>query len=145
MAPALWDLLVLHALACAGMTGVILVSQFAVYPQFARISESSFAAYHQAYTRGMGWVVVPLFGLETLTAAAWVWLAPSAPVAWSNLGLVGVLWASTAFLQVPCHQRLSQGFDPAVHRRLVSTNWLRTVIWTTRSVALAAGLVHGSI
>jgi hypothetical protein len=135
------DLLVLHAIACAGMTGVILVSQFAVYPQFGRIAETSFAAYHRAYTRGMAWVVAPLFGLETLTAIVLTFLEPSNLWVWANLGLVGLLWASTGGIQVPCHRLLSRGFDAAVHRRLVATNWVRTVIWVTRSLALGGILL----
>jgi hypothetical protein len=39
-------------------------------------------------------------------------------------------------LQVPLHQKLSSGFDAAVHRRLVATNWWRTVGWTLRGVCL---------
>jgi hypothetical protein len=41
-------------------------------------------------------------------------------------------------LQVPCHRTLERGFDPAVARRLVATNWIRTVCWSLRLlVALA--------
>jgi hypothetical protein len=40
--------------------------------------------------------------------------------------------------RAPAHRRLSGGFDPAVHRRLVTSNWIRTVAWMTRlPVALA--------
>jgi hypothetical protein len=34
--------------------------------------------------------------------------------------------------------RLSTGFDPVVHRRLVRTNWIRTAAWTVRGAAAVA-------
>jgi hypothetical protein len=52
------------------------------------------------------------------------------------LGCVTLLliWCSTAFLQVPMHQRLSSGFDAAAHRSLVKTNWVRTILWSARAL-----------
>jgi len=35
---------------------------------------------------------------------------------------LAVIWLSTAFVQVPCHEVLSRSFDSDVHQRLVSTN-----------------------
>ena len=73
--------------------------------------------------------------IELITA---VWLVLDRPPvipAWAVLlgvVLVGVIWLSTAFVQVPLHQALSNGFDADVHRRLVATNWIRTVAWTIR-------------
>jgi hypothetical protein len=52
-------------------------------------------------------------------------------------GLLLAVWGSTFLLQVPCHERLSAGWDEAVHARLVATNWIRTAGWTLRLVLLA--------
>ena len=45
-----------------------------------------------------------------------------------------IIWLSTMVLQVPCHRRLETGFDAAVARRLVRTNWVRTFAWTALGV-----------
>ena len=45
-------------------------------------------------------------------------------------------------LQVPCHSRLAQGFDEPTWRRLVATNWIRTVAWSAR-MPLALMLLAG--
>lgn len=78
--------------------------------------------------------------IELVTA---VWLVLDRPAAfppWAVVAgalLVGVLWASTAFVQVPLHTALSAGpFDAEAHARLVATNWIRTAAWSVR-----AGLV----
>ena len=76
--------------------------------------------------------------LELATA---VWLVLDRPAVFplwavvAGVVLVGVIWASTAFVQVPLHARLAV-FDPDAQARLVATNWVRTAAWTLR-----AGLV----
>jgi hypothetical protein len=55
--------------------------------------------------------------------------------------LVVVIWFSTFLLQVPCHTRLSQGFDAQIHAQLVSTNWIRTLAWSARAV-VAMGMIY---
>jgi hypothetical protein len=54
--------------------------------------------------------------------------------AWVACGLVGIIWLSTAFLQVPMRRRLAAGFDDDAHRRLVSLNWIRTTAWSVRGL-----------
>ena len=46
--------------------------------------------------------------------------------------LLGVVWVSTWALQVPAHGRLANGFDVGSHRRLVVSNWVRTLGWSAR-------------
>jgi hypothetical protein len=50
--------------------------------------------------------------------------------------LLVAIWLSTMLLQVPEHGRLSAGYVADAHRRLVATNWIRTVAWTLRSAIL---------
>ena len=42
------------------------------------------------------------------------------------VGMITVVCFSSQFVKVPCHAQLSRAFNPNVHRRLVSTNWVRT-------------------
>jgi hypothetical protein len=45
-------------------------------------------------------------------------------------------------MQVPCHNRLAERFDGSLVRRLVLTNWVRTLAWSARSgIALLLPLV----
>ncbi len=116
------------------MIGVIWFVQIVHYPLFERI-EANFPAYSAAHQSLTGWVVGPVMLVELLTSALLILYSPlqiNRLLLWIGLALVGVLWVSTGVLQVPAHQRLSAGFDPAVHKRLVATNWLRSVIWTLR-------------
>jgi hypothetical protein len=126
---------VVHLVATTLMAGVILYVQAVHYPLMADVGRERFARYEARHTRRTGWVVVPLM-LTELVTAGWLAAAPPEPgdrlVAWIGLMILAVIWVSTAALQVPAHRRLADGFDPAAHRRLVATNWIRTAGWAAR-------------
>jgi hypothetical protein len=50
-----------------------------------------------------------------------------------GVGLLAIIWLSTAALQVPIHRRLLDGYDEAAVARLVRSNWVRTLAWTARA------------
>ena len=126
----------MHAAATLFMTGVIWFVQLVHYPLFAAVGEGEAAAYHRAHGRRTSWVVGPPMLVELAAAVALVWMAPAGVGrgwAWCGLALLGVVWLSTAALQVPAHQRLDAGRDRATERQLVAGNWIRTVAWSARA------------
>jgi hypothetical protein len=129
-------IVVLHTAATLFMTGLIWFVQVVHYPLKAEVGRASFVGYQAHHMRRTGWVVGPPMIVEALTSA-WFVLAPppgvSSAAVLSGLGLLIVIWGATAIFSVPGHARLSEGFDPVAHRRLVRTNWIRTVCWTGRS------------
>jgi uncharacterized membrane protein len=136
--------LAVHAAATWFMVGVIWFVQIVHYPLFAGVGASGFEAYSGLHQRLTGYVVVPAMLIELVTAAL-IAAAPPAGIgrgwALAGLALVLLVWGSTFLLQVPCHRRLSRGFDAAVHRRLVRTNLLRAVLWSARGVLALAFLL----
>ncbi|MBI1338452.1 MAG: hypothetical protein GC164_16035 [Phycisphaera sp.] len=126
------------------MVGLIWFVQIVHYPLFARVGGDVFAVYEWHHTRQTTWVVAPLMLTELVSAVAIVLWPPRAvapSLAWSGLVLLAVIWLSTALLQVPCHRKLERGFDPRVARRLVSSNWVRTVAWSLRGL-VALGMLY---
>ena len=129
-------LLLVHAAATLAMWGVILMVQLVHYPLFRLVGERSYAAYQAEHMRRITWIVAPLMTTELVTAGLLVWAPPAAVpgwAAWTGVGLVLWIWGTTALVQVPLHSRLTDGFDADAYRRLVRTNWLRTVAWTLRA------------
>lgn len=119
------------------LTGLIWTVQRVHYPYLSYTSGSSFVEAHTFHTRRIGELVVPLMLVEMAGAALLCWRIPHfvpPREAWIGLALVGIVWGSTALLQVPEHQTLGRGPDPAALRRLVLTNWVRTVAWTVRAL-----------
>ena len=129
--------LMAQAIGTLGMLGVIWIIQVAHYPLQRFVDREQFVAYQASHMRRITFVVGPLMLLE---AAAAVWLlfldlpAPGTQLAWIGMGLVLLLWLSTLVLQVPCHWVLERGWDDRAYRRLVATNWLRTLAWSARAV-----------
>ncbi len=130
-------LLIAQVAATLVMVGIIWFVQIVHYPLFERVGKGSFPAYAGGHTYRTGLVVGPPMLLELATAVTLLFLRPqgvSASLAWIGLALLAVIWLSTAILQMPRHRALAPGFDPAPHRSLVLSNWLRTAAWTARGV-----------
>ena len=62
-------------------------------------------------------------------------------MAWLGFFLLAFVWGVTAVFSVPAHGRLLEGFDEVAHRKLVRTNWLRTLGWSVRGGLAIALLV----
>lgn len=131
--------LVLNAAVTWFMTGVIWIVQVVHYPLFSYADRATYPAFAEAHGRLITLIVGPAMLAEAATALWLVSERPAAlPVRWAliGVGLVGVIWASTALLQVPMHGQLAQGYDARAHGWLVGTNWIRTTAWTARSLLL---------
>ncbi len=120
------------------MTGIIWFVQIVHYPLFRHIGSADFLGYEAEHATRTGWVVGPLMCLELVTSVLLLWARwrpaeVSEASAWLGAGLVGIIWMSTAFLQVPLHNRLTSGFDLQAVDRLIATNWIRTLAWTART------------
>jgi hypothetical protein len=115
------------------MTGVIWVVQLVHYPTYLWIDESRFAAFEAFHCNRIGFIVAPLMILEATTGLYLTWAFPGVTTV-TGLILIGIVWASTFFIQVPIHNRLSSGFDRTLALQLIHTNWIRTALWTIRLV-----------
>ncbi|QDV33283.1 hypothetical protein [Tautonia plasticadhaerens] len=142
----------LALLLCLGstlsMAGLIWFVQVVHYPLLGEVGPGSFGRYHAEHVRRTGPVVGPAM-IGELASAAWLVVDPpqGCPgwLAVAGLSAATLAWISTAAVQVPLHRRLASGFDAGAHRRLVRTNWARTVSWSAHAliVLTMAGLAMG--
>ena len=117
------------------LVGLIWFVQMVHYPLFDGVGAGGFALYEARHARWTGVVVAPAMLVELATAVLLVWRRPAGIPRWAMpLGLAGVLalWGVTFGVSVPQHAVLAGGFDAEAHRVLVSTNWIRTALWTAR-------------
>ena len=121
------------------LCGVIWIIQLVHYPFFSQVGADNFQKFHQSHSFWITPIVAPLMIVELLTSLLILFYTPT------NLNykllvfafiLTLITWASTAFIQVPLHNKLAQGFDAAIHAELVNTNWIRTAAWSLRGVLL---------
>jgi len=130
-------LLQAHLASTLFMTGLIWFVQIVHYPLFAETGRAEFAGYELRHSRLTTWVVGPAMIVEAVTAALILLQPPpgvSVSLLVSGFVLLVIIWLSTALVQVPCHHALTRGFDAAVHRRLVRSNWVRTIGWSLRAL-----------
>jgi len=132
-------LLLAQTAATLFMTGVIWIVQTVHYPLFARVGVDAFREYAQGHQRRISPVVGIAMPVEAVTAVLLLRFTP--PGVDRSLLVVGailllLIWLTTALLQVPAHRRLSTGYDSRTVSRLVTTNWLRTSLWSVRSVLI---------
>lgn len=135
--------LVVGTAAAWAMVGVIWMVQVVHYPMLARFSAVSPAVEAVDHQRRITWVVGPLMAAEGVTALILLVDRPdtmSAVGAWTAAALLGVALGSTVLFQVPLHGRLAKAHDAEAAKRLIATNWIRTVAWTARGIVLAGVL-----
>lgn len=130
-------LFLIHLATTFFMIGLIWFVQVVHYPLFARTGITEFPQYERNHTTATTWVVGPPMLLEVCSALLLLWFRPTGISILQcvlGLALLGVIWGSTLVFQIPCHDVLCKGFDATVHKRLVSTNWIRTAAWSLRGV-----------
>lgn len=132
----------IHWACCLMLTGLIWVIQLVHYPSFLWIDPSKFVKFTEFHGKRISLIVIPLMVIELATAVllcfemnSFVWRL--------NLGGVLLIWASTFFISVPLHIKLDKERHEPTIKRLIITNWPRTVLWTARSIMIAGYMMRG--
>lgn len=135
----------LHFASVAFMTGLIWLVQVVHYPLMNRVDPAQFTSFHAVHSTRITFIVGPAMLVELATAIGLVVAASfgsfAKVLAWSCLALTAGVFASTAFLSVPQHAILGENFNQSAHARLVSTNWVRTILWSLHLVICLWGSI----
>lgn len=139
--------LVVNLLATWTMVGVIWFVQVVHYPLLSVVPVESAASVAVEHQRRTGWVVGAPMALEGVSTLALLFMVPQG-VAWFVPWLAGIPLAvalgATIFLSVPRHERMARDPDIEVGRELVTTNWVRTIAWTSRGF-IVGGMVLATL
>ncbi len=133
-------LLAFHLAFTWYMVGLIWFVQLVHYPMMSLVGTEGYHRYQEAHMRRTTWAVGFAMLAEAITALALVFVLDGMAVvwAWRGLTILAAVWIVTAVFSVPAHGRLLKAFDEEAHRRLVATNWLRTIGWTARGLVSIA-------
>ena len=119
------------------MVGLIWFVQIVHYPLFGYLGSKEFETFHEHHkiliTPVVGFVMI----VELVTTGILIFQIPVGMPNWTvivGIILIGVIWISTLFLQIPYHNKLSSKFDKNVLMMLVNTNWIRTICWSLRGI-----------
>ena len=121
------------------MVGLIWLIQIVHYPLFKFIGNNEFQTYHNGHSV----LITPLVGtvmiIELISSILLVVFPPknvSITIPIIGVILVFIIWASTAFLQIPQHNALLKSYGFEAHNLLVQSNWIRTLAWSMRGLLL---------
>ena len=131
-------ILAAQALASSAMCGLIWFVQLVHYPLFASGDATHAPGYADENQLRTSPVVIPPMLIEAATATLVAVFPPPTigrPAALAGLAMVAALWLSTLLVQMPLHARLKhEGHTPAIVAALVNSNWVRTILWSARSL-----------
>ena len=136
----------INASASTVMTGLIWFVQIVHYPLLAATPPEQSIATALVHQRRTGYVVALPMAVEGFSTLALLADPPTrVALAWPWIGavLLAVSLGSTVLLSVPLHARMARGYLPDTGRRLVVTNWPRTIAWTLRAVLLMTLVATG--
>lgn len=129
--------LVANLAGTALMVGFTWTIQVLTYPMMKAVPADGFVAFELTHRNRVTAVLAVLAPTEIVAAAGVAMFVDDVP-SWLSVGagaLLFAIWLSTLLFYAPLHMRLSTGFDPVLHRRLVRSNWVRTIAWTVRGAA----------
>ena len=121
----------IHLVITVGLVVLIWIIQLVHYPSFAYYQENDFAKAMNFHQSRITLIVLPLMMIEIAALSYLSWKVTDLFYL-SMLAMVILIWVSTFFIQVPLHQKLLAGKDVTLITKLVSTNWIRTCLWTLK-------------
>ncbi|TMM59594.1 hypothetical protein FEE95_07770 [Maribacter algarum] len=114
----------------SGLLILIWMVQLIVYPSIQYYTSQNLLNWHQKYTVAISFVVIPLMFGQLITASLQL-ISERNLFTLGSLILIGLVWASTFIQFVPMHSAIASGnTSPKLLQKLVSKNWIRTILWT---------------
>jgi hypothetical protein len=118
------------------MVGMIWTIHYVHYPLFAHVGESTYVAFQSEHVNRIGKLLLLPWLIEGVTLLAVLILAflgqrrdLRVPAFLNGLGMAIALIISGVW-SAPAHGELADGFDAAIHNRLMTANLVRSFAWT---------------
>ena len=123
-------------------TGLIWTIQLVHYPSMKFIPEEKFTAYHTFHSQRISILAIPIMLIELFTSFVLFYQNGSSYNHFFTINLILVIsiWISTFLIQVPMHNTLSSSKNARVLNHLILSNWIRTTLWTARSLLMVSYL-----
>ena len=136
------SMLAMHLALASIMVGVIWVIQLVHYPSFRFTDREKYVSFQIFHMRNISFIVVPVMILEFLSGLLLVlYHSNHEYLLRISFILLLIIWLVTALFFAQIHQKLSKGYDETLVRNLVSLNWIRTLLWTIRTIIITYCLI----
>ena len=128
--------LLCHLIFTSIMTGVIWVIQIVHYPSFHFIEKELYTAFQKFHMNSISLIVVPVMILELATGVLLLAGNSKNILIIISFSLLILIWAITGIFFSGAHGKLILGYNTLVVDKLVSMNWIRTILWTLKMLLL---------
>jgi hypothetical protein len=129
------ELLILNLFSSFALCGLIWTIQLVHYPIFNYINAEHFGGAMGFHQQRISYIVIPLMAGELVTSATLVYISDTLfTLHLAGLAAVVLIWLITLLLMVPLHKQLTKGYSPQKVRIVIRANWVRTVLWTLKSL-----------
>ena len=125
-------MIIFELMVTVALVILIWIIQVLHYPSFLFVDKTEFSKFEAFHTKRISILVLPLMVSELILGLV--------HLNYLILGIIVLIWLSTFFIQVPCHEKLKFGFDKLTIERLIITNWIRTSLWTVKLFILLVQL-----
>jgi len=130
------DLIKIHLLATAILTGAIWVIQLIHYPVFKYIDKSYFKLFMKFHVRGILIFVLPFMLIEIVSGTYLFIIGHNSILFLFSLVILYLIWISTLLIFSNYHKKLQHDKDNDIINKLVKYNWFRTLGWTVRLILI---------
>ncbi len=129
---------ILQLLSNFWMVAIILFVQFVHYPLFYHVDNEHMPLFSQNHQSRILFVVIPPMIAEVISYISLLTLLPDSVLLLLSGICLFLIWGSTFFLQVPCHQILLERKEVTTIKKLNQTNYIRTILWPIKFILLLA-------
>ena len=129
----------IHLFSTFWMVVIIWFVQIVHYPLFLEVPIESSNTYFKKHQSLISYLVMPGMLVEGASLSyLLIYTFLSEPGAHFTLTfsviLLILIWASTFLIQVPCHLKLTQTPSRETLSYLIKSNWIRTILWSTKLI-----------
>ena len=113
-----------------GMLVLIWMVQLIIYPSFKFYQPDDLLNWYEDYMTAISIIVIPLMFGQLITAGIQFFNKRNLYTI-IRMVLIALVWVSTFLQFVPMHNAITAGdTSQELLQNLVSTNWIRTILWT---------------
>ena len=117
------------------MTGIIWLIQLIHYPSFSFIDKNMYSKFQTFHMNRISFLVGPIMILELLSGFYLLLFFYSE----SNFFVINfilniLILTMTIIVFGTIHKKLIEGFKFSLFAKLISMNWIRTILWSMKSI-----------
>lgn len=134
----------LSTFTCLLMAGYMWFTQIVFYPSFRFVDNSQWSEFCRVKKINTSMVQYPIMMFELGSSLILFFLAtksPSYPIFAAATLLLIILWIYNFLVTAKTLKELENGFDNALHQKLLKQNCVKTAGWTLRFVLLISTIV----